>query len=821
MVWIAVGAAPARAASPGLGAITPWGGQRGTELEVTFSGARLGDAQEVLIYSPGITVAGLTPEGDGAFKARLQIAADCRLGAHAMRVRTATGISNLRTFSVGALAELSEAEPNNDFAQPQPIGLDRCVSGVVENEDVDYFVVEAKQGERITAEIEGIRLGNTFFDPYVAILDEARFELAASDDSALVWQDGIAQIIAPADGKYIVQVRDSSYGGSGACTYRVHIGRFPRPTALLPAGGPLGQTVEVRWLGDLLGERTETVTLPAEPDPNFGLFAQDQFGISPSANPFRLSTLENALEAEPNSELATATPFAAPRAIHGVIGEPRDRDWYRFSASKGQVFELRVLARAIRSPLDPVLTIHRASDGAGLAGADDSGGPDSYVRFTIPEDGEYALQVHDHLQAGGPDYAYRLEISPVLPALSLGLPERQQFVDMTAAVPRGNRTCLLVSAARSDFGGELGVELVGLPAGLTAETIAMPANQTMVPVVLSATADAPLAGSLVDVLGRTTDPNLPLEGHLLQTTSMVRGENNVHVWDVLTSRMATAVIDEAPVTLEIVQPKVPLLHSGNMDLKVVAHRKEGFTAAIPIRMLYNPGGVGSSGSAAIAEGANEGVIPINADGSAEARIWKIAVYGEVPVAGGTVTVSTQLADLEIAPPLFTLGFQAAAVEKGQETDVVVTVQKNRDFVGPVRMELLGLPHEVTTEPLEFAPDATEVVFRVKTTANSPVGKHPTLLCRAVVMAEGEPIVYVQGSGELRIDEPLPPKPMETAAAAPPPAAEPAPAPEKRLTHLEKLRLERRQRKEAEARAAEAAAKTEPASEASAAGDGDS
>ncbi|MEX0979226.1 MAG: hypothetical protein WDZ48_10255, partial [Pirellulales bacterium] len=78
---------------------------------------------------------------------------------------------------------------------------------------------------------------------------------------------------------------------------------------------------------------------------------------------------------------------------------------------------------------------------------------------------------------------------------------------------------------------------------------------------------------------------------------------------------------------------------------------------------------------------------------------------------------------------------------------------------------------------------------------SPVGKHATVICRAVITAAGEPIVHTLGTGELRIDEPLPPKPE--AAAAPAPAAAPAaaaPMPEKRLSQLEKLRLERQQAK---------------------------
>ena len=151
--WLAPSAA--RAANPSLGAITPYGGQRGTELEVLFQGGNLGDAQEILLYYPGITVTHFEVVNDATVKTRLQIAADCRLGIHAMRVRTATGITNLRTFSVGALRSVAEAEPNNEFTAPQPIDMDVTVEGRVDNEDVDYFAVPVQQGERLSVEIEG------------------------------------------------------------------------------------------------------------------------------------------------------------------------------------------------------------------------------------------------------------------------------------------------------------------------------------------------------------------------------------------------------------------------------------------------------------------------------------------------------------------------------------------------------------------------------------------------------------------------------------------------------------------------------------------
>ena len=139
--------------------------------------------------------------------------------------------------------------------------------------------------------------------------------------------------------------------------------------------------------------------------------------------------------------------------------------------------------------------------------------------------------LQDHLKQGGADYAYRVEVAPVKPVLTLGLSERSQFVDIVAPVPRGNRIAFLVNAARADFGGDLNLEFKDLPPGVTVETLPMPANRGDVPVLLTAAADAQPAGALVDIVGRHADPNQKIEGHLRQRTSLVRGQNNIEVWN--------------------------------------------------------------------------------------------------------------------------------------------------------------------------------------------------------------------------------------------------------------------------------------------------
>ena len=789
------------AVNPSLSAITPYGFQRGTELDVSFTGARLSDAQELMFYSPGLKVVELKAEKDNLVKAKLAVAADCRLGIHAVRVRTATGVSNLRTFTIGALPEVKEVEPNSDFNAPQTVPLGSTVSGVVQNEDVDHYVVEAKKGDRITAELEGLRLGYTFFDPYLAILDSKRFELSRSDDASLLRQDCLCAVVAPEDGKYIVQVRESAYGGNGSCKYRLHIGKFPRPRVTVPSGGKPGEKLTVQWIGDPAGDRSEEVTLPGEKNLQHGLFAKDEHGIAPSPNLFRVVDLTNAIEVEPNDQRTQATAAVAPGAYNGVIEKPGDIDFFKFTAKKGQQMDIRVYARkSLRSPLDSVINIYRAN-GSRVTGNDDSGGPDSYFRFNPPADEEYTLSITDHLKSGGPTYAYRIEAAPIQRALTLSLPEKTRYVSTTLSVPRGNRTALMVNAARASWGGELNVSVEGMPKGLTLQTVTMPANRTTVPVLFSAAADAPLAGALTDLVGRPVDEKIGVVGHLKQRTMLVRGQNNRDVWGHDADRMAVVVAEESPFSIEIVQPKAPIARRGSMRLKVVAKRKEGFTAAIAIRMLYNPPGIGSSGSISIPAGKNEATIPLTANSGASIQSWPIIVTGRATVGNGPVEVASQMAELKVSDSYVNLAFEKAAAEQGKETEVIVNITKKVDFKTDAQFQLVGLPANTSTpaEPVNVKADAEQIVFPVTVTEKARPGVYKSLVCKVTVMENGEPVLHTLGTGELRVDKPLPPpkKPTKPApkpavAAAKPKPKPPTAAPMKRLSRLEMLRLKRKE-----------------------------
>src|SRR5688500_8713313 len=90
------------ATSPRLNSTTPPGAQRGDELELRLNGARLDNSPEIVFSSPGIKVVRIDSAKTNSIKATVKIAADCALGEHQLRVRTPGGVSELRTFWVGA-----------------------------------------------------------------------------------------------------------------------------------------------------------------------------------------------------------------------------------------------------------------------------------------------------------------------------------------------------------------------------------------------------------------------------------------------------------------------------------------------------------------------------------------------------------------------------------------------------------------------------------------------------------------------------------------------------------------------------------------------
>ncbi len=217
----------------------PLGVTAGTAAKVTLRGLKLDGATEVRCQAPVSQVkllakgpAGGVPRGEdiprvGNTQAEVEITlpADYPGSAVTVTVLTAAGESNAHRLVVDRFPAVAEKEPNNGFAQAQPIAFDQTVAGVIERGfDVDVYRFEGKAGQRITAEVFAARLGSAL-DSLLTLYTGDGQTLAANDDLGPSTRDSRLEVTLPRDGTYYLVLIDANDHGSPAHVYRLSLRR--------------------------------------------------------------------------------------------------------------------------------------------------------------------------------------------------------------------------------------------------------------------------------------------------------------------------------------------------------------------------------------------------------------------------------------------------------------------------------------------------------------------------------------------------------------------------------------------------------------------
>ncbi|MDG1139071.1 MAG: PPC domain-containing protein [Opitutales bacterium] len=755
---------------PIIDSLLPRGGQKGTDQIILIKGKRLADTTRFLFYKPGLSVTDIQQTNGKEVGVTFKIAPNAPLGQHEVRLCTDKGISNLVTFWVGPFENLKEVEPNSSFATAQPIPLNFTVNGICLNEDVDFFEINATKGERISAEIEAIRLSGPLFDPFLAILNDKRFEIATNDDSELLLQDSTLSILAPYDGVYRIEVRDSSYKGGKAFHYRLHVGTFPRPLVAFPAGSQSGVAREFKFLGDPTGDFVKNITIPSTSDSLFAYHHQENDLFSPSPNLLRITHYPSVEEREPNNLMkeATITKLTLPLAFDGVIEEEGDMDYFRFSAKKGDRFYIRAHARSIASPLDPVLNLYH-ENGKSIRGNDDADkGPDSLITQTFPKDGEYILRIRDHLGRGSPRHVYRIETDRITAKISGLIPKfgnRDSQSRQMIPVPQGGKVATVLSLNRKNFSGAIELIAGNLPPKVFMTAPHTPNNLNTVTLLFEASPDAPKSATLSNVrlIHKNENKEKEISGEFNHQVELVYGPpNNQCYYDSSFHRLPVAVVDPVPFAVKLHPPKTPIVQGGSMNLKVEIFRDANFTEDITVKILARPTGLGARSSIKIKGTQSSGFYPLTANGNAETGRWKIAVQGEAKgQGGGSLLAASDFIELDIEEPYVQGKLNMSAIQKGNKGTVTCILSILRPFSGKGQIELKGLPPLTTCPPLSFDGNTSLVSFPIEVSEKAQPGITKNLFCFAKIPFQNSMIVQTVGQGgQIRIDHP-PPKAKTT------------------------------------------------------------
>ena len=452
-IFLIICALTARAEVPTLDYLFPAGGQRGTSVTVSGGGKLDPWPAKVWADAPGIEFKAGTNKNTFI----VQIAKDVPPGVHLVRAYNAEGASAPRWFVVGEQKEQLEQEPNDNFRQAQLIeSLPVTLNGQLEKGgDVDTFAVKLTTGQWLVAGVTAYGIGSPL-DPMLHLLDEhgVRIAYATGTQNA----DPRLTYRVEKSGTYLLQLvafahppqAAVQFTGGKAAVYRLAI------SAGAPDGDPQGSKAEV-------------------------------------------------LEIEPNNTTGQAQAVTVPVVVKGRIDPAGDEDRFLFTAKQGEQFDFQVHSAKLGFPLDAVLCVEDKA-GRQIARDDDSGGSlDPQLAWTAPADGAYVVAVSDLTQKGGSDFVYRLEMKPLRPDYKVVIDNHAYRLE----AGKTNEIKLTVTRLHGHK-ASLGVTFTGLPEGLTAKAMEIPAAGGEVKVTLTAAAEAKAAGQPFRVLVNADDPSQPV-----------------------------------------------------------------------------------------------------------------------------------------------------------------------------------------------------------------------------------------------------------------------------------------------------------------------
>lgn len=484
--------------APRLMTTMPMGGQVGTTVEVTITGQNFEDAEELSFSHPGITA---VPKVDAAGlpianQYIVTIAADCPPGIHEARVMTRLGVSSSRAFNVGKLRETIQSQGNTSLKKAMALPTDCICNGVMTRQAVDYYSFEAKQNQRVVVDC-GAKGIDSKLNPVLIVAD------AEGNDLLVERRGGAVDFTAPEDGTYIIKVHDLTFSGGPYYFYRLAL-QSAQPEQTIP-----------RLPG------TESVS---------------SFSWPPS----NLITEPILAEAEPNNGHDQPQKITLPCNISGSFFPAADVDTFEFMAKKGDVWWVEVASERLGLPTDPSIVVQHigesgesevhtdvveltdipspvkvSSNGYSYDGPPyNAGSTDIIGQVAIKEDGIHRLHISDLF--GGtrndPSNVYRLIIRKQSPdfqvvgwALHMNLRNGDRNALSKPIALRGGSTMAIevVCIRRDGFGEEIQLELTGLPEGVTATGLAIPAGKSRGMVLITAAPVAPRGLSSARLLAKS------------------------------------------------------------------------------------------------------------------------------------------------------------------------------------------------------------------------------------------------------------------------------------------------------------------------------
>jgi hypothetical protein len=742
------------------------------------------------------------------------------LGTHDVRLVNKWGVSNPRAFVVGDLTEVLEKEPNNDVPQAQRVELDSTISGAMANPtDVDYFVFSGRADQRVVicclaSSIDSrLRAGLELFDSRGRQL---AFNRGYHGTDALV------DSTLPEDGDYYIRLYEFTHTqGNNEHFYRLSLSTAPWIDAIIPPmvepGKPARLKVYGRNLpgghvdpsavveGQVLEQAEVTLDAPADAAAAQKLqfsgrvasmaSALDGFeyrmrNAAGSSNPYLLTFARApvVLDNEANDTPASAQAVVVPCEIAGRIEKRRDRDWYSFTAKKGEVYVLEVLSDRLGSQTDMYCLLRNPATKQDLADLDDSAETLTPVkfytrtddpprfRFAVPADGLYQLLVasRDADSHASPRHIYRVRITPEEPDFRLiVLPPDTTRPDSCVLRQGGQQNYDVLVWRLDGWNGEITLTAEGLPKGITCSPQQLGQGLRQASLVLTASADAPAWTGEIKIKGTATiaGRTVTREARPASITWPVQPQQNIPAISRLDRSLVLAVRDQAPYSLTTSLDKAMILQGDKANLTLNLARLwpdfktplqvQAVVAELPPNLVVN-----NNQPFNLTPGKDTATLEVNARSNVVPGTYNLVLRTQAQIPYNKDPMAKQKPNLNVVQPstqvtLTVLPRQVAsvsvgnanpAIKVGTEAEVVIRVNRMYDYAGPFLVELVFPPNikGISADEVAIPSGKTEAKLIVKVAADAAPGNRPNLTVRATAQLRGSVITAQEARFSLNV-----------------------------------------------------------------------
>ena len=620
---LAIAADPVQHRLPIAAAVYPMGARPGTTFEAEILGEHLDRAQAILFHQPGAAAEILAAEPT-RLRLRVTLAPSAPFGQHPFHVVTPRGASGPLLLRVSDQPRVLENEPNSTAAEAQPVPLPATVMGRLNLDgDFDFYKIRVAKGSRWIFDLRSARNGNG--------LDAALFLLHANgakidyNEERFIWDPVLSHQFAEA-GEYLVVVQPTHVRLDPAFAYELDIRQAPHLDTVSPLAIPPGSEQEVTLFGEgLYGEaRLEGAAGAILSMDGASARARLSVPAATANGSVQLTLLTPGGRSNPVELLIDATPrhpggdrITPPVSIPGVA-KYRQPDLYRFTAQAGQTLVFEVRGQRFGSPVDLTMRLLDAA-GKQLALNDDFnyvGGQfyqrDPRLLHTFKEAGEYTVELRNTVQVAGERAPYQLLVRPPQPSYTLQLGNERPHI------PAGGEAKWTVSVQRLDgHKGPIALSLSGLPAGITADPVTIPAGRDEAAFLLRATGTPGTAG-LVTVSSQSE--------HAWRSVRVSSGGGEGATFTRIDKALVT--ISEKPnFSLEAQATNVNVPRGGSALIPVAIRRETGFAAPIAFTAENLPPGVTLE---AVSAPADKTLVQLKVTASAQAplgRAPRVAILG--------------------------------------------------------------------------------------------------------------------------------------------------------------------------------------------------